>query len=82
MPWCPNCRLEYVEGIKICPDCKTALVDSLKDAEEISHLEDELPCKYITQGNKVDSLSSSKGSQNEHIIFWDLLFIISKSVLL
>ena len=42
MPWCPNCRLEYVEGIKICPDCKTALVDSLKDAEEISHLEDEL----------------------------------------
>ena len=42
MPWCPNCRLEYVEGIKICPDCKTDLVDSLKDAEEISHLEDEL----------------------------------------
>ena len=33
MPWCPNCKLEYVEGVKVCPDCKTALVDSLEDTE-------------------------------------------------
>ena len=31
MPWCPKCKLEYIEGIKVCPDCKTALVDSLDD---------------------------------------------------
>lgn len=61
MPWCPNCRLEYVEGIKICPDCKTALVDSLKDAEEISHLEDELnevseyEAEYVESDNEYSS---------------------------
>ena len=43
MPWCPNCKLEYVEGIKICPDCKTALVDSLDDiaSEEEFDFSDE-----------------------------------------
>ncbi|MBP3542931.1 MAG: hypothetical protein J6J86_01755, partial [Lachnospiraceae bacterium] len=30
MPWCPKCKLEYVEGIKVCPDCGSALVDSLE----------------------------------------------------
>ena len=61
MPWCPNCRLEYVEGIKICPDCKTALVDSLKDAEEISHLEDELSeaSEYEAEYNESSAPCSS-----------------------
>lgn len=29
MPWCPNCKTEYREGITHCTDCKAALVDSL-----------------------------------------------------
>lgn len=43
MAWCPNCKLEYVEGVKICPDCKTALVESLEkyEAEEQEELEGE-----------------------------------------
>lgn len=27
MPVCPNCQYEYVEGVTICPDCGTHLVD-------------------------------------------------------
>ncbi len=33
MAWCPKCKNEYVEGIKVCADCGAELVESL---EEIS----------------------------------------------
>lgn len=33
MAWCPNCKFEYVDGIKICPDCKVSLVASLEDSD-------------------------------------------------
>lgn len=31
MPWCPNCRKEYHEGIEICVDCGCALVNEEPD---------------------------------------------------
>ena len=34
MPWCPKCKNEYYEGIKVCADCGCELVDSLKEWEE------------------------------------------------
>lgn len=34
MPWCPNCKNEYVEGITRCVDCGCDLVDSLEDADK------------------------------------------------
>ena len=36
MPWCPNCREEYKEGIVKCPDCNITLVKSLETNEEVS----------------------------------------------
>ena len=35
MPVCPNCRYEYVEGIKVCSDCGETLVDELTESEWI-----------------------------------------------
>ena len=34
MPFCPKCRYEYVEGVKVCPDCDAELVDKLEEIEE------------------------------------------------
>lgn len=28
MPWCTKCKLEYVEGVTVCPDCGSPLVDN------------------------------------------------------
>lgn len=33
MPFCMNCRHEYAEGVKTCPDCGLALVDE----SQVSH---------------------------------------------
>lgn len=36
MPWCPNCKTEYQEGIEICADCGAALVDELTEEVEMA----------------------------------------------
>lgn len=36
MPWCPKCNVEYKEGITVCADCNTTLVDEL--AEETGYI--------------------------------------------
>lgn len=41
MPWCPKCKNEYVEGIKVCADCGTELVDSLEIVETEEAIEEE-----------------------------------------
>ncbi|MBU0519654.1 DUF2007 domain-containing protein [bacterium] len=34
MPFCPNCRYEYVAEVKSCPDCEAELIDELPDLFE------------------------------------------------
>ena len=59
MPVCPNCRYEYKEGIKVCPDCGMQLVDVLNEVEwvvvytsdkeyEVQMMKDELESADIT----------------------------------
>jgi len=33
MPWCPNCKAEYQQGVTECSDCKIELVDDINEAE-------------------------------------------------
>mgnify|MGYP001212123928 FL=1 len=34
MPFCPQCRGEFVNGIAVCPDCEVALVEHLTEDPE------------------------------------------------
>ena len=31
MPFCPECRDEFQDWVEVCPNCKVALIDKLKD---------------------------------------------------
>lgn len=55
MPWCPKCKLEYVAGKTICPDCNAELVDSLDDTVE--QVPDELSYAAI-MGKPLDELET------------------------
>lgn len=36
MPICPNCKSEYLEGVEVCVDCETKLVQSLEETPHFS----------------------------------------------
>ena len=38
--WCPKCKYEYREGIKVCADCGCELVEKLDDAKLENDVED------------------------------------------
>ncbi len=41
MAWCPNCKMEYKEGITVCSDCGVELVETLETEERCSILSGE-----------------------------------------
>lgn len=55
MAWCPNCKNEYVEGIKICADCGAELVDSLDEVSEAKP--QELSEEYAEIPEELEALS-------------------------
>ena len=71
MPWCPNCKYEYKEGIKICADCGAELVDSLEEIEKeeaeleaskLQEMQEQLTLKLEEEG---ENLFSSDGQPAE-----------------
>ena len=55
MSFCPNCRAEYVEGIKTCTDCDVDLVAALPRDEEKNLLTDEELVPVFSAGNRVEA---------------------------
>jgi len=61
MPWCPVCKNEYVEGIKVCADCNVELVDTLEEMkpkaitfgteDEITRLNEFLKYNHLDSGS-------------------------------
>lgn len=41
MPWCPNCRVEYIERFNTCSDCNCELVDILEPIKKEEILYDK-----------------------------------------
>lgn len=41
MPWCPVCKNEYREGIRLCAECKVELVDQLEEEQDAGPDEQE-----------------------------------------
>ncbi|MDZ7271359.1 MAG: hypothetical protein ONB17_07065 [candidate division KSB1 bacterium] len=40
MPFCPSCSYEYIEGTKVCPECRVRLVADLPSVEEAGEAEE------------------------------------------
>jgi uncharacterized membrane-anchored protein YhcB (DUF1043 family) len=38
MSWCPNCKMEYREGVTHCTDCKVELVSNLSESSKLVEL--------------------------------------------
>ena len=52
MPWCPKCETEYREGILVCADCGSALVETLSAPKKNSYPE--------TQEEIIQNMSEEK----------------------
>ena len=42
MPYCPKCRDEFEDRVKVCPDCNVALVDELPELPEQETIDEEI----------------------------------------
>lgn len=47
--WCPKCKMEYREGITVCADCGTELVEELEDLVDVCEIKGELSADEIVE---------------------------------
>jgi len=49
MPYCPNCRYEYEEGVETCPDCGADLVKRLPPRPRT--IDEDLVSVYVAESD-------------------------------
>ena len=73
MPWWPNCKKEYVEGITLCADCGAKLVENLEDVlprdgqpdgEEYSDREEY---EAADGAEVIDGLDEGDGEESDNV---------------
>jgi hypothetical protein len=69
MPWCPKCNMEYREGIKVCADCGTELIDAATENKvtesELVRLETEEDAQKLIEFLHYSKIEHASYSYNE-----------------
>ena len=82
MPFCPKCRAEYIEGVRICEDCGISLEDSLPDEVKdpdaelvtVCRAHNEIEAQMIRMllaGNRIRCCLSGESLRHTHGIMVD-----------
>ncbi len=71
MAWCPKCKEEYREGIKICADCGTELVESLTEPEQEAAVNSEEEKQEEVSVSDEDTEDSAVETNSDEEYDWD-----------
>lgn len=78
MPWCPKCKIEYKEGIKICSDCGSPLLNDIDLETELIvltkfNLEQENLSKRLVEYLQYSDIRSADYEFDKKLDQWNVL---------